>query len=184
MRRTALIVTLAACLAGCSSELPGEASPMEPAGGGNVPSITDGTCSGEESAEPSEAESGTAELEPCELLTVEELTELGLPSVPVDEGELGPARRCQWQASGSHTVSVGIMDELSIDQVQSENPPRPLTVGSHDAVEYEGVLGTCGVAIAVTDSSRVDVLGTAGGDLAKGCDHANQTAKLVEPKLP
>ena len=188
MRRTALIVTFAAALAvglaGCSSETPGDASPTENTGGENVPSFPEDTPTDEETTEPSEGDSGTADLQPCELLTAEDLAALGLPAEPLEEGELGPARTCQWQTSGSHTVTVGVIDEFGIDEVQSENPPEPTTVGSHDAVRYEGLGGTCGVAIAVTESSRVDVLGIAGGDLAKGCDHASQAAALVEPKLP
>jgi hypothetical protein len=188
VRRTALIVTFAAALAvglaGCSSETPGNATPTETADGGSTPSFPDGTPTGEETTAPSDGDSGTADLEPCDLLTAEELTALGLPSEPFEEGELGPARRCQWQASGGNGLDVAVMDDLGIDEVQSENTPRPLTIGSHDAAEYDGVLGTCVVAMAVTDSSRVDVLGTAGGDMNKACDVANQAAKLVEPKLP
>ncbi len=127
-------------------------------------------------------DSGTADLQPCDLLSAQDLTALGLPGCGV-ERDVGPARSCQWQTSGSHTVSVGVIDELGIDGVRSDSTPAPLDVGSHRPVQYVGVLGTCAVAIEVTDSSRVDVLGSAGGDMTKACGFANQAAELVEPKL-
>ncbi|MCT2585923.1 DUF3558 domain-containing protein [Actinophytocola gossypii] len=174
---------LAVGLSGCSSETPGNASPTENSGG-NTPSFPEDSPTDEETTSPSESESGTTGLEPCELFTEQDLAALGLPSEPKEEEELGPARSCYWQTSGSHLVGVGIIDELGIDQVQSETPPEPLTVGSHDAVQYTGALDVCAVSIAVTDSSRVDVSSVAGGDMAKACDHAKQAAELVEPKLP
>lgn len=188
MRRAALVVTFAAALAvglsGCSSETPGNASLTEATDGGGVQSFPMGTPADDGTAEPSETGSGTASLKPCELLTTADLTTLGLPGEPVAEGRLGPARRCQWQASGSHGLDIAVMDYLGIDQVQSETPPEPLTVGSHDAVKVTGALEVCAVAIAVTDSSRVDMVGSANGDLNMACDLANQAAERVEPRLP
>jgi hypothetical protein len=177
------IATLAIGLSGCSSETPGSAVPGATDGGGGAPPSTDDTAT-PPSTEPSEDEDGgTAALEPCELLTAEDLTALGLPTDENQERDVGPARGCQWQASGSHTVTVGVIDELGLDNVVSDTDVEQLTVGSHDAVRYSSG-GTCGVAIAVTDSSRVDVLGTANGDMTRGCQVANQAAELVEPHLP
>lgn len=186
MKRSALLVAVTALaigLAGCSSETPGNATPGDDANGGSVPSFPEGSTTTDTPPETSTGGSGTADLQPCDLLSAEDLSALDLPASG-EENELGPARTCQWQTSGSHTVSVGVIDELGIDDVQSDSPPEPVTVGSHDAVQYVGVVGTCGVAIAVTESSRVDVLGTAGGDMTKACEVANQAAELVEPKLP
>lgn len=192
MKRTAppmlVLVTCFLGIVGCAAESSGNASADDPkdwwsSDGSDVTQFPE-TSSAAPTASSPQVESGTAALQPCELLTAEDLAALGLPSLPRDKGPMGPARHCQWQTSGSHTVSVGVTDDLDIDQVQSEKPPAPLAVGSHDAVQYVGLAGTCGVAIAVTDSSRVDVLRVAGGDMTKACNHANQAAELVETKLP
>jgi Protein of unknown function (DUF3558) len=186
VRHTApLIAVVAACaiaLVGCSSETPGEANPGDSTDGGSVPSFEE-TGSTETPTEPSEDPgSGTGDLEPCELLSAQDASALGLPGQG-EESDVVSSRGCQWQTSGSHTVTIGLFEDAGIGDVVSDTSPKPLTVGSHDAVEYTGG-GTCGVAIAVTDSSRVDVLGTAGGDLTRACQVANQAAELVEPKLP
>jgi hypothetical protein len=188
VRRSALLGTVIALvlgLGGCSSETPGDARPGDDTGSGGAPPFpAESESSTTDEPTETDTEGGdTADLRPCELLSAEDLTALDLPASG-EEDEIGPARRCQWQTSGSHTVSVGILDELGIDQVQSQGPTEELSVGSHEALRYVGVVGTCGVAIAVSDSSRVDVLGTAGGDMNQACEIANQVAELVEPKLP
>lgn len=190
MRRTALVAVTAALLVtglvGCSSETPGAATPggtptAEP-GGDGLPSFpeTDTTTGSSSTTDGSGA--GTEGLAACDLLTSAELGDLGLPPAG-EQRDVGPARGCQWQTSGSHTLTVGVLDDLGTGEVVADATPEPLTVGSHQAVRYTSG-GTCGMSVAVTDSSRVDVLGTAGGDLARACDVADQAARLVEPKLP
>ena len=187
MRRTALLVTTVATLviglASCSSETPGEATPGDDSTGLQVPTEggDGGTTEPPETSE-SETDSPADSLEPCELLSSDDQSALSLGSG--EEESLGGARTCLWQASGSHTVSVDIWNNLGIDEVQSKTKPQPKNVGSHQAVQYTGDLGVCVVAIELTESSRVDVGGVAGGDIAKACDVANQAAELVEPKLP
>lgn len=186
VRRSALLVTAIAfafALVGCSSETPGDARAGDDGGDASVPAFPEDPSTGETTSEPDEEEAGTADLEPCDLLEAQDLTALGLPSEN-DQQDIGPARGCQWQASGSHTVTIGVIDELGIGEVQSQTTPEPKTVGGHDAVQYTGGAGVCAVAIAVSDSSRVDVSGVAGGDMTRACQVANQAAELVEPKLP
>ncbi|OLF07920.1 DUF3558 domain-containing protein [Actinophytocola xanthii] len=187
MRRTALLVTAAAMLVfglvGCSEETAGDPGASGDNGGlTDVPSFPEDTATSEAPTQPSEAESGTTDLQPCELLTDAEMAQLSLGAG--NEAEIGPARRCQWQASGQHTVTVGVIDELGIDEVVSTTEPEPTTVGGHDAVRYSTAGGVCALAIAVTESSRVDVSGVAGGDMTKACTVATRAAELVEPKLP
>lgn len=100
------------------------------------------------------------------------------------EEDIAGARVCTWQASGSHTVSTGVWDNLGIGDVQSKTEPESKTVGSRPATQYTGDLGVCVVALELTESSRVDVTGAAHGDMTKACAVANQAAELVEPKLP
>jgi Protein of unknown function (DUF3558) len=189
VRRTAqLAAVLAACvigLAGCASGSAGGAADGEAADG----VFPEDSASAQERAEPTEqVESGTSALQPCELLTAEDLTALDLPT-ETEEISLGPARGCQWQRPHTAdkvggTVTLAIMDALSIDEVVSDTAPKPLTVGSHDAMRYTDGAGGCGISIAVTESSRVDVFGTSDGNLKRGCKIAKRAAELVEQHLP
>lgn len=191
MRRTAQLVavltTFVIGLAGCASGFPDDVAGGEATDDGGGALVPEDTPTGQARTETEQAESGTAALQPCELLTAEDLTALDLPTTEKEARNLGPARGCQWQKPHSdepgHTVTLGIMDELSIDEVVSDTDPKPLTVGSHEAMRYTAG-GSCGIAMAVTESSRVDVLGTSDGDLKRGCKVAKRAAKLVEQHLP
>lgn len=175
-----VIAALALGLAGCSEETPGDATADEST---NRPTIPGGDTSTEEPTETSEpgGGSGTADLQPCDLLSSAEQAQFDFG--PGAEDEIGPARTCMWQ-SADRTITVGVIDELGTDDVQSTSPKKPTTVGSHDAVQYTAGVSSCAFAIGITDTSRVDVSGAAGGDEAKACTVAKEAAQLVEPKLP
>lgn len=178
-----MVALVALGLAGCAEQTPGDATAGDTAGD-TRPTIPGGADTSEptEPGETGGEHSGTADLQPCELLTPSEQATFDLGAGAEDE--IGPARACLWQASGQHTITVGVIDELGLGDVQSTGAKQPTKVGSHDAVRYAGALGTCAIAIGVTDTSRVDVSGVAGGDMAKACGVAKQAAALVEPKLP
>ncbi len=178
-----LVPMIALVLGGCAEERSGDATAGDGPDQQMPPTLS--TPDVPETSEPTRrGESGgpsTAELQPCHLLTADEQAQFDLGAGIEDE--VGPARVCLWQATGQHSLSVGVIDELGLDEVQSTGALEPTTVGSHDAVRYDGPLGTCTFAIAVTDTSRVDVSGVAGGDMTTACAVAKQAADLVETKL-
>ncbi|HEV7648745.1 MAG TPA: DUF3558 family protein [Actinophytocola sp.] len=179
-----MVAVAALALAGCSEQTAGSASPGGDTGENTgAPTIPGGETTGEstESSAPG-GDSGTADLQPCAMLSQGDQYQLKVTGGAEDE--VGPERLCQWTASGSHTVSVGIADELGLDDVQSSGAKTPMKVGSHDAVQFTGGVSSCAVALGVTDTSRVDVISAANGDEAKACTIAKQAAALVEPKLP
>lgn len=184
MRRLSLalpVVVFALGLVACGDD-GGDAPAAERAA---VPTLDPAAAAPTETPTPEPTatpESGTTDLQPCELLTPEDLETLGVPAGVEDE--VGLARMCQWQASGKHTVSAGIFDDLGLGDVVSRASKTRTSVGSHDAVRYWGPLGVCAIAIGVTESSRVDVSGVAGGDRGVACRVAKQAAALVEAKLP
>ena len=184
--RYLLIPVFALCalgLVGCAEETPGDATAGDDTNQPTRPTLPTGDPGTSEPTETgSSGGSGTADLKPCDLLTSAEQAQFNLGAGAEDE--LGPARACLWQASGQHSISVGVIDDLGLDEVQSTGAKEPTKVGAHDAVKYPGPLGACSFAIGVTDTSRVDVSGIAGGDMTKACDVAKQAAELVEPKLP
>ncbi|GAB3433433.1 DUF3558 family protein [Actinophytocola sediminis] len=188
MRRTALFVatvaTAAIWLVGCSSETPGSATSGEDEGTELQVPDGDGPT---ESPDPSEStgsggDSPAESLEPCDLLSTDDQATLSVSQG--EEETIGGARSCTWQASGSHTVGTDVWDSLGLADVESKSTPEPKRIGSHEAVQYTGDLGACAIAIELDETSRVDVISVAGGDLAKACTVANQAAELVEPKLP
>lgn len=179
-----IVAAAALVLAGCSQQTAGSAEPGGDTGGNTgAPTIPGGETTGQstDSSAPG-GDSGTADLQPCDMLTGAEQAQLQISGGAEDE--VGPERLCQWTASGSHTVSVGIADELGLDDVQSSGQKTPMKVGSHDAVQFTGGVSSCAVALGVTGTSRVDVISAANGDEAKACTIAKQAAALVEPKLP
>ena len=180
-----LVAVAALALAGCSQQTAGTASPGAGDTGGDTgaPTIPGGETTGESTeSSTSGGDPATAALQPCDLLTAAEQAQLQVSGGAEDQ--VGPERLCQWTASGSHTVSVGIADELGLGDVQSSGPKTPMKVGSHDAVQFTGGVSSCAVALGVTEKSRVDVISAANGDEAKACTIAQQAAAPVEPKLP
>jgi hypothetical protein len=187
VRRISLLVTTIATLAvglvGCSSESLGDARAQDDGTDIQIPAEDGGgaTTAPTEAAE-AETDARAGSLDPCELLSADDQSALSLG--PGQEEALGGARTCLWQAPGSHTVGTQIWDNLSIDEVQSNTEPQTKTVASRRAMQYTGNLGVCAIALELTDSSRVDVTGVAGGDMDKACEVANRAAELVAPKLP
>jgi hypothetical protein len=100
------------------------------------------------------------------------------------EEKIGSARVCTFADAPGFVMGVAIYDDLGLDDVVAHGEIKPVSVGRHKAVQSIGGIDTCGVSIEVTKTSRVDTLGTAGGDERKSCDIALRVAKLVEPKLP
>jgi hypothetical protein len=180
--RLRLLPVLAAAvlvLGGCSEETPGVASPGD-GGATGLPTLPT-----EDTTDPTGEDpggSGTADLQPCDMLTSDEQNQLQLAGGTEDE--VGQARTCTWSASDEYSVSVGIEDALGLDDVQSTGPKKPMTVGSHDAIQSTGGASSCAVNLGVTDTSRVDVVSSASGGVERACEIAKQAADLVEPKLP
>jgi uncharacterized protein DUF3558 len=175
-----IVAAAALVLAGCSQQTAGDAT----AAGDRTdrPTIPGGTGDPTDPSETSDGDSGTADLQPCDMLTSDEQAQLQVTGGT--EEVVGPERSCEWKKSDSYTVAVGIVDDLGLEDVQSSTPTKPMKVGSHDAVQSTGGVSSCAVNIGVTDSSRVDVISAANGDVQAACVVAKQAAQLVEPKLP
>lgn len=130
-----------------------------------------------------------ASLDPCEMLTDSQKSELGVT------GEAKPSKTtssnlCQWQVDdnpavpGGYALGVLVFPKLGIDRVVAVGEKVPVTVGSRRAIQSFGAGGSvCAISIEVTATSRVDV--QASGDGAPElCTAAMDAAKVVEPELP
>jgi hypothetical protein len=119
--------------------------------------------------------------EPCSLLSSAEVTGLGL-----GEGKSKNAaglKFCDWKSSGSSdAISVGY-GENSLDSLGG----RSISIGQHKAAQLQPhpIFGTCPIAIGLSDSTTVIVLGTGtGGNDAAVCPKVLEVAKIIDPKLP
>jgi hypothetical protein len=101
------------------------------------------------------------------------------------EETINGSRLCRFSQGEGFAMSVGIFDDLGLDDVvANEIKPVP-AVGSHKAVQGTTPLGGGVVVIEVTKTSRVDITGTTvDANKQKSYDLALRVAKLVEPRLP
>jgi hypothetical protein len=185
--RPALLLLVAGvfAVAGCSTAETGNPSPSSdpPAGSTSAPTSP---------AAPTGSSPGgvaaTSSIEPCSLLSVNDLTQYGSFSGP-ESKELGGARACGFQrqlASASDKelgVTVNVRDKQGIDSVNDlGNGKQTGKVNGRAAVKTSGA-GACVIALGVGDSARVDVSITA-GTVDEACTVVDKLADVVEPKLP
>lgn len=128
------------------------------------------------------------DVDPCELISASAAQALGITGAP-KKADVGSTRGCDWRVqkgsvSESYTIGVSVLESRGIKDVVSSGEKKPLTVGGHEAVQWFGSGGNgCGIALAVSEKSRVDVA-VVGGEATKLCAPALEAAKLVEPELP
>lgn len=190
VRRTGfltLLAVLAVGLVGCSDETGGTALPSDQVTDERTTEPTEPTGR-TTSSEPNSGGGATSDLEPCSLLSEDGKAQLGVTGG--QERKVGQARNCRWRlegdtGAGSFTLDVAIYDELGIkDVVGSDIKPVP-TVGSHEAVQYVPPAAGCAVAVAVSDSSRVDTQAVGSAQQQqRACELALELARLIEPELP
>jgi hypothetical protein len=123
-----------------------------------------------------------ADVAPCSLLTSAEVT--ALQAGPSKEETLNKGRSCRFTKGDGFVMSVVIFDELGLDDLVAQGPPKPVAVGNRKAVQSIRGIDTCAISLELTKTSRVDTQGTAGRDEEKSCELALRVARLVEPKLP
>ncbi|HEY0454278.1 DUF3558 domain-containing protein [Actinophytocola sp.] len=147
------------------------------------------TAPGSSSGAPtSGGDSPLAGIEPCDLLTAEEVAQLGVGNGQNDD--VGDSPGCSWSKSGDFVLSVGLVTDVGIHDANLQGAsPEPVNVGGHEAIRVQnqgGGEGGCAVLIATSDSSFVDitVITTSGSDTPRACGAAENVAGLVERKLP
>jgi hypothetical protein len=167
-----VVAALLAGLCACASQAPASQADGASAPSTSVEQITDDSTTGGAGAE-------TTALNACDLLTPDELAELEVGGPP----RSSDSSVCRWSGA-DYEVGVTVLPDLAIDEIQSTTDLEPLTIGSHDAVRYTGKFDSCLVALELTDTSVVNTLSTAPGNLKKACKLAKKAAKAVEPELP
>ncbi|WP_245378173.1 DUF3558 family protein [Kibdelosporangium banguiense] len=184
-RRPVLVLALLAALTACSDQATGVptagvTTPRSTTAGGPFPSTP--SRSADTGGAANRPKGPMADVAPCSLLTSTEVAEL--QAGPSKEETINKARACRFTEAKGFTMSVAIFDELGLDDLVARGTPKPVTVGNRKALQSIGGIDTCAISIELTNTSRVDTQGTAGGDEQKSCDIALKVARLVEPKLP
>lgn len=138
---------------------------------------------------PSSEKPSSSSIDPCELLSAEDLAEVGKFETENKEG--GGARYCVWQEgfeSGGtgFSFSVGVRDSQGIESVNDiGGGVDPTEVNQRPAVKTEDpVTGDCTLAVKISDSSRVDVTILGEDGAGDSCGLAKVIADLIEPRLP
>ncbi|MBK1784361.1 DUF3558 domain-containing protein [Prauserella cavernicola] len=180
------VVLSVVLLSACSGEEPGEAQPAgtEPstaAESSGAPSVSDSVDSGD-------GDAPTVGLDPCSLLSPEELSEFGQVDSAGPEST-GGARACSWQTgveagNDGFAVGIAIRDSQGVKDAEpiEGNPVRAGSIGDREVAQMPGP-GGCIVALGVGETSRVDVT-LNGFKFDDMCGTVSEIAEIVEPKLP
>lgn len=165
-------------LSACSEE-PGVAEPSP-------------TAPGDTTATSVPAEAPTTQLDACSLLSSAELKEIG----NFKDGEVldtGGARGCSWNMSESikfkyrFSIDVAVRDRQGIKDANDAGggiQKGKMGSGRKAVLIPTTRLGGCILALAVGETSRVDIAANGVEDSKKACDIASQVADIVDPKLP
>ncbi|MCG8915167.1 DUF3558 domain-containing protein [Actinokineospora sp. PR83] len=154
-----------------------------PATGGSGESGSPSTTS------PDSGGGSLASLDPCEMLTDSQKSELGVTG-QAEPDETTSAKYCKWRVDanpavpGGYQLALAVFPELGLDRVNAVGEKTPVPVGSRRAIQsLRAGGGVCAISIEVTATSRVDVQAS-GGDGKALCPAALDAAKVVEPELP
>lgn len=181
MYKTTLFAALtvgALALSACADE-PGVAAPSPSESSNNT-------------ATGAPTEAPTARLDPCSFLSPAELKDFGT----FENGHvlnMGGARGCAWHMPESipfkyrFSIDVGIRDRQGIKEANDAGggiQKGEMGSGRKAVLIPATRLGGCILALAVSETSRVDVAANGVRDSKKACDIVSQVADIVDPKLP
>lgn len=156
-----MLASLALGIAACSGGVTGTATP---------------TTTPSSDAPTSAPGNPLASLDPCSLLTQDDLTQLGITVTGPDN--TAKSRGCGWQKHGAYSVGIYLNGSQGIETAGVDGATK-VNLQSHDAVESQSY--GCGVEIAISKTSSVDINVSSGPN---DCQTAQTYAQLIEPKLP
>lgn len=182
-----LTVSTALLLSACSSQQGGSGSPETSQVGtsSGVQSMSTGATS------PAGGGTGsTAGIDPCSLLDKEVLGLYGTTVGPVDTPS-GGGRPCTYEkqvvnaSDGTLAIGVNVRDSQALGDVNDQGKGKTTghMNGSGRAAVQVPAVGGCTIALAVGQSSRVDVVVTMTKD-EQACTIAQKVADSVDSKLP
>lgn len=173
MIRSSLILSASAVvvltLAGCSD-------------GGSGATTPTSTTSGNTGSSSASSSDPLATLDPCSLLSTDDVSQLGL--TPQGPKEIASSRGCTWSKGATYVIGVHFVEGQGLDKLNDGTGQNTaFSLPSHDAVRSDKGSG-CTIEIAITSNSTVDIQASEGAQAANECPLAQQYATLIEPKLP
>jgi hypothetical protein len=182
-----IAIALGVALSACSENAKGEplatSTTPSPGGGSGGPFPTGSEGSKTATSQPV-PNSPVKDVQPCSLVSAADATALDARGTG-QEQTINNARTCRFTTNSGYKVSVGIYDELGLEDITARGSVQPIAnIGKHKAVQWTGGIDTCVISLEVSKTSRVDGAGTANGDSQKSCDLAMKMVNSVEPKLP
>lgn len=148
-------------------------------GGSEVTNTTTPATSDNAASTSAQASDPLASLDPCSLLTSEQVSQLGL--TPQGPKTIAGSRGCTW-ANPGYVIGIHFYEGRGLDNPNDgtgENTKYSLP--GHDAVQSTKSGFGCGIEIAITTSSIVIAQIS---NEPNDCALAQQYATLIEPKLP
>lgn len=127
------------------------------------------------------ASSSLTSLDPCSLLTKDDLTQLGVKLRGPDNS--AKSRGCAWQKGPTYEVGIYLNSSQGINELGAGGSNK-VSLQSHDAIQLMGNGFSCLVDIAISDTTSVNVSVASSGGQSQECQIATQYATLIEPKLP
>ncbi|MGH3624218.1 MAG: DUF3558 family protein [Sciscionella sp.] len=182
---TPLLAALVAGATACDSATQGQAQPVvstpgSPGTGGpsRPPSATANS-----SSQASKGSGTLAEIDACKLITQQEGQKYQINRV--ERVNLGGARGCQYlTAASKFGLTLGVRENQGIaDFNEDYGKTIDTTVGNYPAKQQLTPGGGCLIAIAFTESSRIDIDVSASGKQEKACKLSREFAVLVASKV-
>ncbi|GAA5171163.1 DUF3558 family protein [Amycolatopsis dongchuanensis] len=179
-------IAVTSLVVGCSSPQPGQAVP-------GPSSTATASQSASPSSDTAEADSTLAAVQPCTLLTSQDIVQFKGqgPGKAEDTQTSGATSACGWlgRSADDRSVSFGILIRAAqgVDELQPIGGAiRNGTVNSRTARQLASNDGGCTLTLKVGERSRVDISVVVGGqvDPTEACQIASNIANIIEPKLP
>lgn len=197
-RSNALVAALlaAAMVTGCAGTTPSSGAPAVPSSG-SVPSASQEPVKGPPQYTPAVPEPKDARgIAACDLLTDEQLVELGLrPETASPSSIPGATRSCGWSSAGEEPNPAGlelnddttlpVLDGLHLRRDNFANY-EPLEVAGHPAIRTDYTdRGDCTIATAISDYQGVTTEGNpAGLPQPDPCARSIRMAEAILSNLP
>jgi Protein of unknown function (DUF3558) len=176
----ALLLATGLGLAGCDGRATG--SPQPAPGSADRSSGVGASQGGTASSPPTAGSGPLSEIDPCHLITRNESTVFGITGAEPSAGY--GARSCKYTATNGE-YGVDIRERQGIDQFNTSlGPAADMRIGGRPAKRQEASTGSCGIAVGITATSRVDIVHTTlSANAAEACPKDQQMAELVASKI-
>lgn len=148
-------------------------------GGTNTDSSESGKATASTSAE-------AAKVDPCKLLTSEDLGKLSLEA-PGEVKRISGAPGCDWNLTTSGGLSIVANNDKSIDELNfTDGTVEDTSIAGMRAKLVRELVGPgdCGVSLASSSTTSVTIAATKPRDTEAACQVVQQAAPLVLANLP